>query len=309
MYSNENPSGIAQAHSGPARTALGCERRPRRWRPLTKTLAKVGTSVVAVMAVVGVSGLALASSANPAAAATKPAWFMTAGNIQQLSLLQPATTSYFFNTPAAYGAGASLVKTPIQAGYATTPVLAYTSYAQFSWDIRNGNIQFPYEWVMYDPENWSQTPLNEQQDPIKYMNLFGQLAHANGLKVVQAPARDLAYVTGSVIPRLSGESASHWFVRVNIAGSVAPATNIFLLQDESNTTDLTQYDWLYNNVASQARAANPYIKAYSEVSTVNGTAAQMVAAARSISPDGFYVAAPTLSTAADFFQTMKADGY
>ncbi len=60
---------------------------------------------------------------------------------------------------------------------------------------------------MYDPENWSATPVNEQQDPVKYMTLFGQLAHANGLKVIQAPALDLGTVPGSVLPRQAGESA------------------------------------------------------------------------------------------------------
>ena len=117
---------------------------------------------------------------------------MTAGNVQSLSGVDASTTSYFFNTAAAYGAGASLVKTPVQAQYATTPVLAYTSYAQFSSDIRSGAITYPYKWVMYDPENWTATPVNERQDPVKYMTLFGQLAHANGLKVIQAPALDLA---------------------------------------------------------------------------------------------------------------------
>ena len=43
---------------------------------------------------------------------------MTAGNIQSMSRLDSATTAHFFNTPASYGNGASLVKTPVQAGYA-----------------------------------------------------------------------------------------------------------------------------------------------------------------------------------------------
>ena len=143
---------------------------------------------------------------------------MTAGNVQSLSGVDASTASYFFNTAAAYGAGASLVKTPVQAHYATTPVLSYTSYAQFQSDITSGAITYPYKWVMYDPENWAATPVNEQQDPVKYMTLFGQLAHANGLKVIQAPALDLATVPGSVLPRQPGESADQWFVRVNIAG-------------------------------------------------------------------------------------------
>jgi len=134
--------------------------RVRGWRPRT-TRAKAG---IAAVAAVGATGLALALVAGPAGASTKPVWSMTAGNIQALSGVDASTTSYFFNTSAAYGAGASLVKTPVQAHYATTPVLSYTSYAQFASDIQTGAITYPYKWVMYDPEDWAATPVGEQQD-------------------------------------------------------------------------------------------------------------------------------------------------
>ena len=162
---------------------------------------------------------------------------------------------------------------------------------------------------MYDPENWAATPVNEQQDPVKYMTLFGQLAHANGLKVIQAPALDLATVTGSVLPRQAGESADQWFVRVNIAGKASAAGDIFQLQDESNTTAGGQYSYMYNTTASQAQAANASVKVFSKVSTVNGTAAQMATAAQSISPDGYYVAAAgNIPQTDQFFQLMQTAG-
>jgi hypothetical protein len=278
--------------------------RIRDWRPLAKVSA-----AAAAAALVGGATLSLLSG-GVASAATKPAWMMTASNVQSLSQVDSATASHFFNTSTAYGAGASLVKTPVQAGYATTPVLNYTSYAQFSSDISSGAITYPYKWVMYDPEDWSQTPVNEQQDPVKYMELFGQLAHAHGLKVIEAPAMDLCSVSGTNYPRLSGETCSAWFSRVNIAGAAATGGDIFVLQDESNTTNLSQYDSLYATTSAQARSANSGVKVYSEVSTANGTAAQMASATQSISPDGMYVAAPSATAQADqYFQTMQAAGY
>ncbi len=100
---------------------------------------------LAIIAVAGgaavVAGVALSLSGGVAFAATKPAWIMTASNVQSLSQVDPATASHFFNTPSAYGVGASLVQTPVQARYATTPVLNYTSYAQFSSDIASGAIK------------------------------------------------------------------------------------------------------------------------------------------------------------------------
>jgi hypothetical protein len=281
--------------------------RVRWWRPRT-TRAKVGFAAIAA---VSVTGLALALVARLAGGPAKPVWIMTAGNVQSLSAVDAGTTSYFFNTPTAYGAGASLVKTPVQARYATTPVLAYTSYARFSSDIRSGAIRYPYNWVMYDPENWSATPVSERQAPVKYMTLFGQLAHAHGLKVIQAPALDLATVPGSVLPRHRGESVNQWNVRVNIAGVAAAAGDIYLLQDESNTTVAGGvYASMFNSAESQARAANARVRVFSEVSTVNGTAAQMAAAAKSISPDGFYVAAAgKVAQTLQFFRLMRTAGY
>jgi hypothetical protein len=49
---------------------------------------------------------------------------------------------------------------------------------------------------------------------------------------------------------------------------------------------------------------------FSEVSTVNGTAAQMATAAQSISPDGYYVAAAgNIPQTDQFFALMKTAGY
>jgi hypothetical protein len=290
----------SEAGNGPGRHHV------RGWRPRT-IRAKAGLAAVAAA---GAAGLALALVAGPAGAATKPVWLMTAGNVQSLSAVDAGTTAYFFNTPASYGAGASLVQTPVQARYATTPVLAYTSYARFSSDIRSGAIHYHYKWVMYDPENWSATPVGERQAPIKYMALFGQLAHAHGLKVIQAPALDLGGVTGSVLPRHQGESINQWYVRVNIAGAAAAAGDIYVLQNESNTTAGGQYTSMFNTAASQARAANSSVLVFSEVSTVNGTAAQMATAAKSIRPDGFYVAAAgKIAQTLQFFRLMKTAGY
>jgi hypothetical protein len=275
--------------------------RIRGWRPLAKLSAAAAAAALA-----GGAALSMLSGG----VATRPAWFMTAGNIQSLSQADSATASHFFNTAGAYGAGASLVQTPVRAGYATTPVLSYASYAQFSSDIASGAIKYPYKWVMYDPEDGSQTPVDEQDNPVKYMESFGKLAHAHGLKVVEAPAMDLCSVSGTAYPRKSGETCPQWYTRVNIAGAAAADGNIFILQDESNIPNLSVYDSLYTSSAAQARAANSAIAVYSEVSTANGTVAQMTAAAKSISPNGMYVAAPAATAQADqFFQNMKAAGY
>ncbi len=296
-----------RSHQVPSHTTASTPRRTRRTR---SRLTGLGMAAGTVIAAAGLTSTALFAGAAPAGAATSSSWAMTAGNVQRMSGLSSATTAHFFDTPASYGNGASLVKSPVQARYATTPVLTYTSYAHFSTDIHNGNITYPYKWVMYDPETWSATPVSEQRNPIKYITQFGQLAHAHGLKVIQAPALDLAWAPGSVLPIRRGESGNQWFARVNIAAAAAAAGDIFDLQNESNIKSGGQYARMFNTTASQARAANPKVKVFSEVATDYGTAAQMASAAESISPDGYYVAAAgDMPTTLQFFQIMKAAGY
>jgi hypothetical protein len=304
MNANENPHMLTPSGRTPSgRTPAG--RRARSWRTRSRFLAGVAAAAITAGTVIG----PVLASAAPASAASGPGWIVGAGTLAGVAAQDPAVASQLLNNPNTFGAGSSLTGDPIQPGLASTPVLSYTSYDQFASDLQNGRITFAYQWVMYDPEKWTQTPLAEQQDPIKYMTLFGQLAHAHGLKVIMAPAMDLGYVQGSVIPRLRREPITSWYVRVNLAGAAAAAGDIYTLQGESQTGNLAQYDWLYTNAAAQARAANPNVKVFAEVSTRNGTTQQMEAAAQSITPDGFYVAAPNATAqATQFFQGMAAAG-
>jgi hypothetical protein len=276
--------------------------------PAGRLIAKVTAVVTATFAVAAAT--ATFGAAAPASASVHN-WVMTGWNIHLTDQMDPATTGHFFNTNTSYGTGPNSASNPISDGFSTSAVLNYTSYAQFAADIQNGAISPSYKWVQYDPEMWSQTPVNEQQNPALYMKLFGQLAHANGFSVVAAPARDLAQVPGAACPQIQGENLDHWFVRCDIAGSAAAYADVFVVQDQVNTTNLTEFDYLYNTTRGQALAANPQIQVDAELSTNYGTADQMAAAAQSVSADGYYINATSASIpqADQFFQEMQTAGY
>jgi hypothetical protein len=276
-------------------------------RPFGALVARFTAAVTAALAAAAVA----ATMAAPAASASVHSWVMTGWNIHQINQLDPATAGHFFNTSTSYGTGPNSTLNPISDGFSTSAMLTYTSYAQFASDLQNGAINPSYHWVLYDPEMWAQTPVSEQQNPALYMELFGQLAHANGYNVIEAPARDLAQVPGTACPQLPGENLDHWFVRCDVAGAAAAYADLFVLQDQVNTTNLTEYDYLYNTTRSQALAANPRVQVDAELSTNYGTPDQMAAAARSVSADGYYLNAttPTIAQADQFFQQMQAAGY
>jgi len=276
--------------------------------PARKLLTRL-TAVLAATAAAGAAAAAFGTTAAAAAPTTN--WVMTGWNIHQLNQLHHNITSHFFNTPSSYATGPSTTTSPVSDGFATSGVLAYNSYAQFAADLASHAIAPTYTWVMYDPEHWTLTPLNEQQNPALYLQQFGQLAHAHGLKVIEAPARDLALAPGATCPHAPSENLDHWYLRCNLPAAAAANADIVVIQTQVTTTTPAEFDYLYTTSRTQAQAANPQIRTDAEVSTTYGTAGQMATAAKSAHPDGIYLSAttPTLAKAKSFLYAMQTAGY
>jgi hypothetical protein len=293
--------------ASPASTTAAA--RPAGRGRLTRFLAQALIAAAAVTAAGTAAGLTAASaSASP----SSRNWITTGWNVHLASQANPATIPHFFNTPGSFGTGSATGASPVTDGFATTAVLAYSSYAQFAADIRTGAISYPYRWVMYDPENWSQTPKAERQNPVTYLRLFGQLAHAHGYKVIETPARDLGGVTGKACPLLaSGDNLDRWYLRCGIAAATAKYSDIYVLQGQVDTTHVSAYAALFGSAKAQALAANPKIVVDAELSTNYGSAAQMAAAAKSVTASGYYlsITTPTIGKAVQFFQIMKTAGF
>lgn len=240
-------------------------------------------------------------------------WIATGWNIHLADRADPATTRHFFNTSSSFGTGPKATSNPVTDGFAANAVLVFDSYAEFAAELGSGTISPAYKWVLYDPEEWPQTPAAEQLNPVRYLTEFGQLAHSRGYKVIEAPGRDLGNVAGagSGCPKLPGENLDQWYIHCDIAGAAAAASDVYVVQDQVNTTNTAEYRWLFSNAQRQALAANPQTIMDSELSTNYGTARQMAAAAKSVSADGFYVSIthPAIGKAGQFFRLMRAAGY
>jgi hypothetical protein len=300
--------------SAPAAAPAGCSASPAtprarlaiRWRrPWLGTLGPVLAAAAAFAATVGGGAAAASASTHD--------WIATGWNIHLANQVDPATTGHFFNTSSSFGTGPNTAGDPVTDGFAANAVLVYDSYAQFAADVQNGVIGPSYKWVLYNPEEWPQTPTAEQLSPARYLAQFGRLAHSHGYKVIEAPGRDLGNVarSGSGCPELSGETLDHWYVRCGIAGAAAAASDVYVLEDQVNTTNLAAYDALFSSARQQALAANPQAIVDSELSTNYGTASQMAAAAKSVNADGFYVSitSSAISQAGQFFRLMRSAGY
>jgi hypothetical protein len=295
-----------------AASQSGCSATPgarlttRRRRPLLGTLGSL-------LAVTAAAFAATVGGGAPAASAATHDWIATGWNIHLANQMDPATTRHFFNTSSSFGTGPKASSDPVTDGFGANAVLVFGSYAQFASELASGTISADYKWVLYDPEEWPQTPLAEQLSPGKYLTQFGQLAHSRGYKVIEAPGRDLGNVAraGSSCPELPGENLDHWYIRCDIAGTAAAASDVYVLQDQVNTTNVAEYDALFAAARTQALAASPQVIVDSELSTNYGTASQMAAAAKSVNADGFYVSitSPAIGQADQFFRLMRSAGY
>jgi hypothetical protein len=203
--------------------------------------------------------------------------------------------SGFSNTPAALA-----IKTA-EPGYAATPMINYKSYAQFASDVAADALPAG-TWVMYDNEDWTYTPIAEQQQPAKYMKSFATLAHLNGLKVIEVPARDLVNVTGASCVKKSSETLDAAYLRCQLPADGRYA-DIFSIQSQGDQADVADYQGIVKAAATQVRAVTPSIGLMAGLTTDRGdTPAEVVAAWQATHP---IVSAYWMNTTSDTVTTAE----
>lgn len=259
---------------------------------MMKTVSIV-LSIVALMSAAVVGGRITHS-----ASATVPGdtwYFSNVTYINGMYGVNPSATAAAFNKPESFSITTnSAAPGKLPAGFVTTPILKYTSYAQFVNDVSSGIINPAFKWVMYDNESWSQTPQNEQDDPWTYMAKFAALAKDHGFKVMLTPARDLGSVTTSVNPAQPGESLDHWFVRTGIAATAAvTGAEIVHIQTQADTLNLNAFVALWKSTTTQVEATTSPMPVMSAgVSTAYGNASDMDAVTHMVGASGYWVNVP-----------------
>jgi hypothetical protein len=185
-----------------------------------------------------------------------------------------------------------------QTSSAGQEVADFRSYAELQKMIKSGGIPASIHWLMYDNEQWSLTPANEQADPVRYEQLFAKLAHRNGYRVILAPAQDL--VPGfSATAFQAGKSAWQAYLSMGLATASARYGDIYEIQAQPYEIGAYRSQNAYvkfvSAAAAQARAANPNIVIYAGLSTQRvTTASQLVQdymATRSL-VDGYWMNIP-----------------
>jgi hypothetical protein len=194
---------------------------------------------------------------------------MTKNLMNKISNIDQATAKWFFNSPDAFVKGSAMP------GLAASPIVGYTSYAQFAQDLADGSFPAGVKWVMYGLESTTNSPLAEKQNPAVYLKDFAQLAHQHHLRVIEVPGRDLVGVPGAACQAQTGEKYDHAFLRCGIAADARYA-NVFLIEAQGDQTDLSAYSALVTGAVNQVRAVAPHIRVMSGLTTDRGDSAAQI---------------------------------
>jgi hypothetical protein len=147
------------------------------------------------------------------------------------------------------------------------PTASWASVAAFSADLQADKIPQDVRVVMYDPEAWEATPIDEQLDPAAAMRTFGMLARKHGYLVVITPHPNLATVAGAECVSRAGETLEQAFLRCEIQADAARYADVVEIQAQYLETDRAKYEAFVRALAVQARQANPGVLVISGLST------------------------------------------
>lgn len=147
---------------------------------------------------------------------------------------------------------------------------AWASCAAFEDDLMAGRIPVQVRAVMYDPEGWEKTPIEERRDPVTFMHRFANLARDRGFFTIVTPHQSLVDVPGGRHARGPDETMEQAYLRSGLAAEAARFADMSETQSQGLQRDPAAYRRLVEQTASQARGANPAVVFLSGLSTHPG---------------------------------------
>jgi hypothetical protein len=166
------------------------------------------------------------------------------------------------------------------------PIVSFASWEAAVKVIPQLSTQF--EWVLYDPEHWANTPDSEQQNLPTTVQNAAAFLHARNLRLFIAPDRKFADEYLDVL---------------------APSTDALLLQGQrlQNNPDIFA-SWILEKIKI-ARTNNPKILIYVQVGANQGTPEEMMRAIQTVSDqiDGIAIwsTPSTLDTLKSFISLLR----
>jgi len=118
--------------------------------------------------------------------------------------------------------------------------------------------------ILYDNEDWSYTPLTEQEMPAASIAYAASQAHSAGLQFIAAPAPDLMKIAD---PLGSGTEFDKYLAMGIPQAVAASGANVYVIQAQVLETNPARFAAFVHQCAAAARDLNPHIEILAGLST------------------------------------------
>ncbi len=190
-----------------------------------------------------------------------------------INIINSFTGNTSLTTNAFNNSDTSVFALPASSTWISVRTAYYTSYAAFSTAVANGTVPARSPQVMYDNEDWSSTPIAEQQNPGSYERQFVTLAHQRGYRVALTPAFNIVNHMSCFNP---GATLLQNYLGCGIPRiSAATGADVFEIQAQGNedalSTDCVGHPASFycavTKSATQAHSAAPNVTILAGLST------------------------------------------
>lgn len=131
-------------------------------------------------------------------------------------------------------------------------VATFTSFASLQAAIQAGTLPAGTKYVLYDDEDWTLTPVDEQQHPAAYAERARTLLHQHGLRLIFTPGVNLA----TVIAGTPSAQKYASYLTLGLAANGARASDVFEIQAQQAVAT-PGFAGFVTAAVAQAKAANP----------------------------------------------------
>jgi hypothetical protein len=229
-----------------------------RARSIGSAAAWVFAPLLATLAVVALIPAAF-HARLPDVPPLRQRWMATPTTVERLRAIDAPIAALYFDRRGSYVLGGGLD--------AATATDVWASEQQFERDLAAGAIDPSVRFVMYDPEWWAATPLDEQRHPVAAMEAFAAAARSAGYGVIITPHPSLIEVPKADCTRSATETMEAAFLRCGIEAAAARLSDVVEVQGQLLEADPATYRSFVEAETAQARLANPNVVVLAGLST------------------------------------------
>jgi hypothetical protein len=191
------------------------------------------------------------------------AWIVGAVTVQRIAALDSELARRFFDNSRTF----ELVGKTTSPLSSTRHELKTMSFADEN-ALRNAIVSHTLlpgtRAVVYDDEDWSLTPSDQQLHPAEYYRMAAVAAHRYGLLLIATPATDLVDALAPGTPK--GETYAE-FLKLGIAAAAARYADAYEVQEQGAEMSLSKYVQFVRAATAQASGAHPGVESLAGIST------------------------------------------